>query len=123
MSKKINKPQLRQLQNIRESEFNNFDGATIASDLAVSHGVLWDAVIFDRPLGVDLLVSLRDLPHGIWNADTLFVLCSTMKQVKGLQAAAKSWRADSVRVLKGPEASEVLGSFPTDKYVVEMWWD
>lgn len=72
-----------QLELIRRTKFNTFDGEQVCELLARYRGH-WRAVLLDRPgvpnykvpshLLTSGLIKLRDLDDNIWNADTLFVL-------------------------------------------------
>src|SRR5437879_3829495 len=71
-----------QLELIRRSSFNEFDGERVLASL-MRHRSLWLAVLMDRPGPTDL-IKLRDLPDNHWNVDTLFVLTATQKQAREL---------------------------------------
>jgi hypothetical protein len=74
-----------------------------------------DGAMFD-------LITLRDLPQGTWNADTLFLLPSGEDDDE-LERLAGTWNADSVRWITGEEARRRLASFEPNLRVLEVWWD
>jgi hypothetical protein len=94
-----------QLELIRRSGFNDFDGEQVCALLA-RHRALWAAVLFDRPgvpnyreptrLLAGGLIKLRDLPDNIWNVDTLFVLTPT-KAARELAAVSTKGRRRRTR--------------------------
>jgi hypothetical protein len=69
-----------QLELIRRTRFNDFDGEKVCASL-LRHRDLWRAALLDRPgvpnyaeptiLLAGGLIKLRDLSDDIWNADTL----------------------------------------------------
>src|SRR5436305_15244579 len=84
-----------QLELIRRTKFNAFDGERIYASL-MKHRALWQAVLLDRPglanyeqpgrLLMASLIKLRDLDENLWNADQLFML--TAKREKAVRRAA-----------------------------------
>ena len=70
-----------QLELIRRTTFNAFDGERIYASL-MKHRAYWQAVLLDRPglanyqkpgrLLMSGLIKLRDLDDNLWNADQLF---------------------------------------------------
>src|SRR5262249_8652834 len=82
-----------QLELIRRTRFNDFDGERICELLTRYRGH-WQAVLLDRPgvpnyghpgrLLTSGLIKLRDLDDNIWNADTLYVLTHTPEQAREL---------------------------------------
>lgn len=95
-----------QLELIRRTAFNNFNGTQIVSDLE-KHRDLWLSVLIDRPCDID--IKLRDLPENIWNVDTLFIL-SSGKDDEELELLAESWRPDNINWLKA-------------RRIMCIWWD
>src|SRR6202521_5585725 len=83
-----------QLELIRRTKFNAFDGEQICASL-MKHRAYWQAVLLDQPglanyekpphLLTMGLIKLRDLDDNIWNADKLFVL--TAKREQAVQLA------------------------------------
>src|SRR5205809_6162417 len=70
-----------QLELIRRTQFNAFDGERVVAALE-RHQELWEAALMDRPCFSDAdrlppagLIKLRDLSQNIWNVDTLYILC------------------------------------------------
>jgi len=108
-----------QLDLIRRSSFNNFDGPLVAREL-LQHRPLWCAAILDR-LGDDALIKLRDIDANYWNTDTLYILSSGANN-RALSALARHWRADATQWVKGAAASQLLGT--SGQYqILEVWWD
>src|SRR5437879_13585540 len=78
-----------QLELIRRTKFNAFDGERIYASL-IKHRAYWQAVLLDRPglanyerprhLLMMGLIKLRDLDDNIWNADQLFILNAKREQ-------------------------------------------
>jgi hypothetical protein len=115
----ISKIQSLQLELMRRSSFNSFDGTQVARDL-LAHRLLWCGAMMDR-LGGNALIKLRDIGENAWNVDTLYVLSSTADD-KRLTSLARRWHPDSVTWVSGPAASRLLGA--TGSYrILEVWWD
>src|SRR5437879_522457 len=82
-----------QLELIRRTRFNAFDGEKIYASL-MKHRELWLAVLLDRPglpnyaeprsLLMSGLIKLRDLEQNIWNADMLYILSRKREQTRRL---------------------------------------
>lgn len=113
----MNNIQLLQLELIKLSSFNNFDGTQVAKDL-VDNKELWQGVIMDR----DGLIKLRDIGNDYWNVDTLYVLSTGKDDVK-LEELAESWLADEYGFLKPEEASSRLGTSHSTGKIMWVWWD
>lgn len=115
----VNEIQDLQLQLIRLSSFNAFDGGFVVDSL-LAHRELWKGVIIDRagyfnescrrdgrrcdPID---LIKLRDLHQGYWNVDTLY-LTAADGCAEALEALAQTWRADEVGWDDDPCAGQVL---------------
>jgi hypothetical protein len=123
-----------QLELIRRSSFNAFYGERIYQSL-LKHRALWTAALLDRPglpnyqnpvqLLIAGLVTLRDLPHNLWNADTLFVLTVSPAAASELAAIAESegWGGE-VQVHEDREETDAaLGSWRTTYGLFSVWWD
>jgi len=90
-----------QLELIRRSSFNAYDGERVYQSLQ-RHRDLWLAVLLDRPglpnyatpslLLMSGLIKLRDLPHNTWNADTLYVLTPTREAAAEIARIAEEER-------------------------------
>ena len=129
----INEVQEIQLRLIELVEYNELDGKSVANDLR-SNPTLWRAAILDsesvvKPSRSDYvvainLIKLRDLPEGIWNVDTLFLLPETGRE-KQLEALARQWNADEIGWYGGEEAAERLGGGGAiDPHaILRVWWD
>lgn len=111
-----------QLELIRRTQYNAFDGEQVARDL-LEHREWWEAALLIRtePL---LLITLRDLPENIWNADTLFILARDEASARRLeQIGNDEWAAD-VWVFDEDETESKLGTGGLDtQRLVRMWWD
>jgi hypothetical protein len=120
-----------QLELIRRTQFNAFDGERVGAAL-VAHRDLWEAVLMDRfclsnpgrlpSLG---LIKLRDLSSNYWNVDTLYILCpdaASARQLAGI-AETEDW-GGMVQVHDDAEEVEsALGSARRPYAVVSVWWD
>lgn len=119
----MNRIQQLNMDLIRESSFNSFDGEQVASALT-DHPELWRGVVLDR---MDSLIKLRDIADGHWNVDTLFILPKVGKEDE-LKAMADTWDADEVDWIEGKEAAELLGAWlrgsgDAKKVILRVWWD
>src|SRR4051794_36624572 len=96
-----------QLELIRRTRFNAFDGDRVCASL-LKHRSLWTAAMLDRPghsrpygpslLLFDGLIKLRDLPENIWNAETLFVLTPSPETARelGRHIEADNWGGEVI---------------------------
>lgn len=115
----ISKIQRIQLNLLRESSFNDFDGKMVGDSL-MEHRDLWIAFLLDRecygaasrmndqrekirkgePAGLPICpidtIRLRDLADGYWNVDALFVLPAPGKEDSLELLARRDWRADEI---------------------------
>ena len=114
-----------QLELIRESSFNFFDGERVYRDL-LERRPLWVAAVIDRgdpPLRGGL-IKLRDLADDHWNVDTLFVLARDERSARELAELAEPWEADNVCVHGPTTTGEALGTNKErDERLVTFWWD
>jgi hypothetical protein len=120
-----------QLELIRRTRYNAFDGERVAAALN-AHPDLWEAVLLDRPgvaqpgqLPTAGLIKLRDLSSNHWNADTLYILCPDPARARLLGAIIETedW-GGMVRVLDNEAAVErALGGTGRPHAIVEVWWD
>lgn len=122
--------------------WNRFDGRRIASELRQNRQ-LWRAVIIAREPnvlnglpGTELcnrvnLVTLRDLPVGRTNLDSLFLLAEPGRQ-DALECLARSWSCDELVWVTQGEALRAMGvnwmaypDYPQDepRFLLELWWD
>jgi hypothetical protein len=126
----MNRPQELQLLRLQLSAFNNLDGPSVAHDLRENQR-LWDSFVFGR-FEYGSLIELRDLPQGIINADTVYLL-TTKGRLPGLLNVIKQWKADEVGWQAAdqqegafPDRSEfdLLGaSLGLNDVLVRVWWD
>ena len=118
-----------QLELIRRTQFNAFYGARVVSDL-LAHKHLWEAVIMDSfrysspgALPSSGLIKLRDLPHNLWNVDTIYILTSDAASAWKLAEIAEEW-AGMVQVFDDPgSVHTALGNSYSKQAVVSVWWD
>ncbi len=123
-----------QLEIIRRTSFNAFDGEKLCASLS-KHRHLWLSVLLDRPghpnyaepgpLLMSGLIKLRDLPDNIWNADTLFILTPSSAEATqiALVAEEEDWGGE-IRVYKDQEESDrALGTGREDYGLMTIWWD
>ena len=115
MPESITHPQGLWLDLIRLSSFNEFDGVKVVGDL-VAHQDLWEAAIMlqDTRAGV----TMRDMPLGYHNVDTLLILVPKGKE-KSMAALTKGWEVDTLRWVKNP--ARFLGG--GEGSVLSLWWD
>lgn len=124
-----------QLELIRRTRFNAFDGEQIYASL-MKHRTLWQAVLLDRPglpnyhkprrLLMSGLIKLRDLDDNIWNADQLFIL--TAKREQAVQLARiieeEDWGGEEPTVYANQEEIDgALGVGREEYGLLSIWWD
>jgi hypothetical protein len=123
-----------QLELIRRTRFNAFDGERVVASL-LRHRSLWTAAMLDRPgesppygsalLLTDGLIKLRDLPDNLWNADTLYILTPSPETARELgQCIAADNLGGEVIVYEDPdEIGAAIGTIGEDYGLVTVWWD
>jgi hypothetical protein len=123
-----------QLELIRRTRFNDFDGERVCQ-LLDKHRGLWRAVLLDRPgvpnydeparLFMGGLIKLRDLEDNIWNADTLFVLTYTIDDARELaQAFDQANMGAMPRVYEDMRQMDMaLGTGRQTYGILTLWWD
>ncbi len=118
-----------QLELIRRSQYNAFEGERVAKDL-LSNRDLWIAVLMDR-FGVPNppwlpsagLIKLRDLDQDFWNVDTLFILAKNATAARKLAAFRDRWAADTAVVHEQEDTERILGGWGLKGRLVTLWWD
>jgi hypothetical protein len=123
-----------QLELPRRTRFNALDGERVCASL-LTHRTLWLAVLLDRPGVPDYtqpdrlltagLITLRDLPRNLWNADTLFLLTPTRRNAEALARIAEDedWGGE-VRVYDDQaQIDRALGTGRRGYGLVSVWWD
>lgn len=123
-----------QLELVRRSSFNAFDGEKVAASL-LRHRHLWRAVLMDR-LGLPnfnhpgrlltaSLIKLRDLSSDVWNVDTLYVLCDTREQARQLARLAdeEDWGGEPRLYEDQEEIDYALGTGRREYGLLSVWWD
>jgi hypothetical protein len=123
-----------QLELIRRTRFNTFDGEKVCALLA-HHREKWQAVLFDRPglpnydrpsrLLMSGLIKLRDLEDNIWNVDTLYVLTHTPQQARELALAFDESDTGAMPILceDQEENDMALGTGRQVFGLLKVWWD
>ena len=117
--KEINDFQKIQFELMRKSSFNNFDGNFVVDEL-IEYRDLWDVCVMTR---LSELIQLRDIQHGYWNVDTLFIKCSNATAGEMFEIAQNILGADEVDFLRNDEACSLIGSYPFDGKIIRVWWD
>ncbi|WP_439622658.1 hypothetical protein [Gemmata sp.] len=123
-----------QLELIRRTRFNAFDGERVFATLQ-RHRPLWVAVLLDRPgrslpygsslLLVDGLIKLRDLPDNRWNTDTLYLLTPTLDDARELGVVLEATNLGGEVTVEEDE-NEVccaLGTSFPEFGLVTVWWE
>jgi hypothetical protein len=123
-----------QLELIRRTAFNAFDGERIYDSLTRNRH-LWSAVLLDRPgipnysepsnLLMSGLIKLRDLPGNYWNADTLFVLTKSNTDARELARIAEEedWSGEIHVYEDQREMDMALGTGRQEYGLLSIWWD
>jgi hypothetical protein len=124
-----------QLELIRRTKFNAFDGEKIYASL-MKHRALWRAVLLDRPglanyhkprhLLMSGLIKLRDLDDNLWNADKLFILTAKRAHVVELARIIEEedWGGEKPIVYKDQEEMDyALGTGREEFGLLSIWWD
>ena len=123
-----------QLELVRRTQFNAFDGERVYATL-LEHRRLWLAVLLDRPgvpnyaeprilLGSGL-IKLRDLPQNVWNADTLYVFTETHSEARELARIAEEedWGGEIYVHEDQEEIDRALGTGRDEYGLLTVWWD
>jgi hypothetical protein len=123
-----------QLELIRRTKFNDMDGEHIARAL-VQHRDLWSAVLLDRQpywskdfrqLPSSWLIKMRDMPHNIWNADTLFLVTDSpqkARQLADIATGGDHWGGEVIVHEDREETDRALGAGRHSYSIVTVWWD
>lgn len=120
-----------QMELIRRTRFNAFDGERVAASLA-RHRDLWQAVLLDRfcfsnpgKLPAMGLIKLRDLPYDVWNADTLYMLAPNEQAARRIAEIMEEegWCGEVYVHADREDVERALGSGPEERAVVRVWWD
>jgi hypothetical protein len=123
-----------QLELIRRTRFNAFDGERIFASL-LRHRSLWAAAMLDRPghsppygsalLLIDGLIKLRDLPDNIWNADTLYILTPSSEAAceLGRHIETEHWGGEVIVYEDRDEMGAAFGTIGDEYGLLTVWWD
>jgi hypothetical protein len=130
----LTRPQKLVLMLMLEARFNQFDPFRVVADLLKCRD-LWEGVVMcrgypwsDREDGKYLhlhgdLISLRDMPDGYWNVDTVY-LKHRPEHTTALTKLAETWSADEINNYADDEACSLLGAYgPGSSSVLRVWWD
>ena len=125
-------PQEMQCELLRRGSFNGLDGPALARSL-LTHRGLWFSFTWERvPLPAEYaelapmsMIVHRDLPHGVWNADTLRVLCPDAAAAKALAAVAEDedWGGEAWLVDDREAVDGACGTGRCEWAVLQVWWD
>ena len=119
-SKKISEAQRIQLEVIRHTNFNLFDGSKITKLLEANHR-MWQSVLM--PLD---FISLRDMQDGRWHADTLYIYPEDGYQLELEELVREQFNADEIDWIGGSEAVDMLGTTEVEQksqVILSVWWD
>jgi hypothetical protein len=119
-SGKITEAQQIQLEIIERTNFNSFNGQKITR-LLKENRKLWRAVLM--PLD---LISLRDMPDGVWHADTLYIYVDDGFQVQLEELVRDQFDADEIQWIGNPETENILGTTEVEdqsQVILLVWWD
>jgi len=123
-----------QLELIRRTRFNEFDGEQVCALLDQYRGH-WQAVLLDRPgvanyaeprlLLTGGLIKLRDLADNVWNADTLYILTHTPAQARELAAVFEREAPGAMPTVYEDlrETDSALGTGRQEYGLLTVWWD
>jgi hypothetical protein len=123
-----------QLELIRRTRFNTFDGEIICALLA-KYRDHWQAVVFDRhgypdyrkpgQLLMGGLINLRDLDRNIWNVDSVYVLTHTPEQARILAEAFEESGTGAMPIVyeDQEEIDMALGIMRQMCGLLKVWWD
>ena len=123
-----------QLELIRRTRFNDFDGERVC-ELLNKYRDRWQAVLLDRPgvpnydqpghLLTGGLIKLRDLDQNIWNADTLYVLTHTLGQARELAKVFEESIPGAMPQVHEDtrETDMALGTGRQKCGLLTVWWD
>lgn len=123
-----------QLELIRRTRFNDFDGEVVCVLLA-RFRTHWRAALFDRPglpnyaeptrLLMSGLIKLRDLEDDIWNVDTLFVLTHTHAGARELATAFDESGTGAMPSVHDDqrEIDMAMGTGRQEFGLLTVWWD
>jgi hypothetical protein len=111
-----------QLELIRRSKWNSFNGQRIFDDLQ-NHRDLWEAVMLDTREQLKLL-KLRDLNTNRWHTDTLYILAGDEESARKLVDLCWQWNADEAQYHNAKITSDRLHrGLLKNHCLVEAWWD
>jgi hypothetical protein len=120
VEKKLSEAQNFQLEVIARTNFNSFNGKTIAAWLRENHR-MWRAVLL--PLD---FISLRDMADGNWHADTLYIYPEDGYHFKLEEIMKEQFHADETQWVGREDAMDMLGTSEikdTSYVILSAWWD
>ena len=127
----VNDVQELQFQRMEASSYTSFNGELVAQDLRENTD-LWKGVVWGR-FAYSMLLPLRDIATGHYNADTLIALVPT-ERLSGFLTLSEAWHAQEATWTDGrhqhgnvdlspgefTQASEIIAP---GFVVVRLWWD
>jgi hypothetical protein len=116
----ISKIQKYLLNLIKETSFNNFDGKKIYKDL-IKYSYLWKGVVFGRFFNYELII-LRDLPEGIYNADTIFISIPS-KNLDKFKKIVEKWDPSTINIISLPPSQSKKINKKERFNLFKMWGD
>ena len=120
-----------QLELIRRTKFNAFEGEKVADSL-LRHRSLWVAAVMESAYGSGIhnlsgagLLKLRDLPLNIWHVDTLYVLTADTESAHRLvyHIEQEGWGEEIQFIDSENEVQRALGGGEAGQAIVSVWWD
>lgn len=86
---------------LEANSFNALNGKKVAAELRSNRG-LWDGMLYTRS---DTGITLRDLPDGSYNADTIYLLTDIIRWRK-LKTLAEKWNPDFMLIITNDDTWE-----------------
>ncbi|MEZ4732179.1 MAG: hypothetical protein R3E79_34105 [Caldilineaceae bacterium] len=120
-----------QLELIRRTQFNAFDGKKVVASL-LRHRALWIAAVMESSYGSGIhhlsgagLLKLRDLPLNVWHVDTLYVLTEDAQRAHQFARLIEEegWGQEVQVIDDEREVQRALGGGEPGQAIVSVWWD
>ena len=116
----MNMAQELQFERLKLARFNSFDGEYVGQ-LLRDNQRLWTSFVFGR-FNYFELIELRDLRHGVINADTLYLVTDTTRLADLLIVIGKM-SADEVSYTDKDDNLQYGGGLERNEVLVRVWWD
>ena len=110
-----------QLELIRRTTYNAFDGGQVYADL-MAHRELWkSAMLYRNEHGI----MLYDIVDNFWNADILLILAKDEDSAIALTDIAAHWHSDGgAQIYSLEETQKAIGRWSKEnERLVSLWWD